>query len=118
MRKPRAADYPTDDGLHSAMDDYAAKKSYRGELVCYVKFADGSGGEMFRCGREPKEISYRTKDGELYTVIYDGPRFVEPIINGGEPLTSGKMKAAITDWLNASGSEHDRPTEIRFELEE
>lgn len=113
MKKPHYRDFHTDDGLHAAMDKYAQHKSHKGTLRVDTYFADGSGGTLDFIERERAPIYYKTRDGETYEVSRRTHRFVDWVYSE-EPLTSGKMKEAVTKWLN---SFEPVPTSIKFTLD-
>lgn len=111
MQKPQAKDFHTDDGLHAAMREYADYKSVPGVLHVTAVFKDGS---VFtdEIERATEEISYKTRDGEWYSVARDSQLFRDWVYaDGDEPENMMKMK--VEEHLRKGSGEMET---INFEI--
>lgn len=113
-RRPQAKNYRTDDGLHAAMAEWADEVSHSGVLKVTAEFGDGS-TFTDTVQRAPREVSYRTRDGELYSVVFDTHRFVDEVYSGGIHLTRREMEKRIRAWLEIKATEKSH---ITFEVTE
>ena len=94
--KPKAKDFYTDQGLHSAMQQWASTQN-KPSLCVEVQFSDGSKyNDEFQ--RETKEVQYKTKDGEIYTVEVHTSKFEETWFSD-RSLTAKELKQGFVDWL-------------------
>lgn len=108
MIKPIYWDYHTNNGMHSAMLDYAKSKSLPA-LQCIVTFTDGSTmHEVFE--RQTKPCFYRVYDkGEgLYSVDIDTSVFKEPFF-ADRDMKRDELKESFIAWLY----KHNKPDEIK-----
>lgn len=94
--KPKAKDFYTDQGLHSAMQQWASLQN-KPSLCVEVQFKDGSKyNDEFQ--RETKEVQYKTQDGEIYTVEVHSGKFKETWFSNGS-LSVKELKQGFVDWL-------------------
>lgn len=107
MNKPKAKDYQTDDGMHTAMNDWACKQDKK-ILSVSVLFDDGSVfNDTFP--RSKKSVQYKLQDGEIYTVDIDSAKFVNSFMSGDDELSSREFKEAFVKWVG-------RYKQIKWEL--
>lgn len=97
MNKPKAKDYYTDCALHSAMQEYARTKD-KYNLEATVTFEDGSVW-VTELKRQGVDISYRTMDGEVYTVSANCGLFDD--FTFGAPMSKAKAKQSLLAWIDA-----------------
>lgn len=104
MRKPKADDFHTDNGLHTAMREYAEHKSMDGRLLISLTCEDGT---VMRehVEREIAFISYKDRDGEVYEVPYRTDKFVDAVWGEGKALPPTDMLEAAAKWASSCGSE-------------
>ena len=114
--KPKARDFPTDSGLHSAMKEWADQQGPTTELEVWVEFPDGSGGMFETIPRATKEVEYKTRDGEVYTVAVRTSKFVDSVWGCFEPLSRKEMEAAAKAWF--ARDLKNPPRKLRFNLVE
>ncbi len=98
-KKPRTAEFMTNDGMHAAMRIWA-RDTRKTSLVCEVTFAEDGSVFTHTFDRVQVEAPYRTPDGETYTQTVDGTQFealfLDPV---QEAFTSADLKARMTAWL-------------------
>lgn len=95
MKKPHFRDYPTDAGLHAAMNSYSSEVGKAGRLEIRLLFEDGS-VYTESLPRETKDIRYKTRDGKTYTTPYSTGKFVCPVWGG--PYSPTKMLERAVAW--------------------
>lgn len=97
--KPRARDFHTDQGLHAAMSRWAAQQGPATVLEVWVRFSDGSGGLFDTIERATKEVPYKTRDGEVYTVDVRTSKYISPVFSDNEPATRKEIEKSIREWM-------------------
>ena len=103
MKKPTFKDYPTDAGLHNAML-YYARHHDRPDMECFVTYEDGSSHVLHTFEPATRPVSYKTRDGELYTVEVDTAKFEPDFLvkynELEEPKTLAELKKMVRAWLS------------------
>lgn len=71
MKKPQAKDFNTNDGLHAAMREWAYSRD-KPRVEIWFKYSDSElYHPVFVLYPLQKEVTYRCKEGEIYTVMVD-----------------------------------------------
>ena len=112
--KPKARDFRTDHGLHSAMRQWADQQGPATVLEVWVKFADGSGGLFDTIERATKEVTYKALDGETYTVDVRTSKYTSPVFSDHEPVTRKVIEKTIREWM--FGDEPEKVKKLWFIL--
>ena len=71
MKKPQAKDFNTNDGLHAAMREWAYSQDKPRVEIWFKYEGDLSYYPLFVLYPLQKEVTYRCKEGEIYTVLVD-----------------------------------------------
>ena len=71
MKKPQAKDFNTNDGLHAAMREWAYSQDKPRVEIWFKYEGDLSYYPLFVLYPLQKEVTYRCKEGEIYTVPVD-----------------------------------------------
>lgn len=112
MHKPSAKNFFTNDGMHSAMREYARSKE-KTSLSVYVTYADNSNGLLHVFSRAKRAEKYKTPDGETYHQDIDSARFEPDFLPCENHVTIKELKKLIEAWLKSSS-----PTKIEYKLSE
>ena len=110
MNKPTTKNYFTNDGMHSAMREYARSKE-KTSLSVYVEYSDNSSGLLHVFKRAKIAEKYKTPDGEIYHQDIDSAKFEPDFLPCENPVTIKGLKKLIETWLKSSS-----PTKIEYKL--
>lgn len=98
MNKPKANQYLTAHGMHTAMREWANSQQKK-ELQVTVKFSDSDDVFSETFVRAKKEVEYKTQDGEIYCQAVDSSKFVNQFLPGDYALSAKEIKAAFNEWI-------------------
>lgn len=97
--KPRASNYPIDDGMHAAMRQWAAAQA---RPTAHVEVAYSDSTDTFNESFDPatEEVEYKTRDGEVYTVSVDTGKY-SALWLYDKPMTYRELRQRMETWLRA-----------------
>jgi hypothetical protein len=110
MFKPNCRDHFTNEGMHTAMRQYAASKE-KPQLSVFVTYADGSSGLLHTFERAKIQEKYKTPDGDFYYQDVDSGKFEPDFLPCENPLSIKELKKLVMAWLESS-----KPVAIKYEL--
>lgn len=99
MNKPKAFDYMTDRGMHSAMAEWAKSKS-KPTLSVSVVYSDSPDVWTVTFERATKQVKYRLQDGEIYTVDVDTAKFLD---DDYEEYSKADLKVKFEEYAQPVG---------------
>lgn len=99
MNKPNAKEFHTNDGMHSAMRLWAKcqSKFTLSVAVVFSDYPEQTYTDTFE--RAQVERTYKTLDGETYTVSIDSGKFKNTFMAADDELTATELKAAFAEWV-------------------
>lgn len=97
MNKPKAFDYLTDHGMHTAMREWANSKAKK-VLSVEVTYSDGPDVWHVTFERATKTVQYRLQDGEVYAQEIDTTAFINDFMPGADTMTALELKEAFTKY--------------------
>ena len=110
MNKPVTKNYFTNDGMHSAMREFARSKE-KSSLSVFVEYPDDSSGLLHVFKRAKIVEKYKTPDGEIYHQDINSVKFEPDFLPCENPVTIKELRQLIETWLKSSS-----PTKIEYKL--
>lgn len=98
MIKPQAKNFHTNDGMHAAMREWANAQA-KAALQVTILYDDSDDPFVDTFERVKKEVTYKTLDGEIYTVEVDTGKFINSyMLAADSELTAAELKKAFAEW--------------------